>query len=46
MVYDILKNPKKIKEFYGAKKYLTDEQEKEKWDKLKKEFGYNYWLYL
>lgn len=30
------------KESDGAKEYLTDPKEKEKWDRIKKKFGYDY----
>lgn len=41
-VEDVLKNPKKV--MYGpcAKDYLTDEETKANFDKVKREAGYNY----
>lgn len=42
LVLDVLKNPRKIREVGCAQEYLQDAQERAKWDKLKKEFGYNY----
>ncbi|HEY4533880.1 MAG TPA: hypothetical protein VIG61_06950 [Fusobacterium sp.] len=42
LVFDILKRPRKVRELGSSQEYLQDTHERAKWDKLKKEFGYNY----